>query len=61
MYLEPWHKDIIDFLHLKRNNGNENERARDLFLSVYINDLFMIRVKNDEDWTLFNPADCPDL
>lgn len=61
MYLEPWHIDIVDFLKCKKNHGKEEERARDLFQGLWIPDLFMERVKNNEDWTLFSPDSCPDL
>lgn len=56
IYLEPWHRDIEDFLRLKINHGNEEERARDLFYALWIPDLFMRRVKENGNWTLF----CPD-
>merc|ERR1719497_89111 len=55
MYLEPWHADVYDFLELKKNHGKEEQRARDLFYALWIPDLFMRRVKNNEDWTLFCP------
>ena len=55
VYLEPWHADIFEFLELRKNHGNELERARDLFLGLWIPDLFMERVKNDGDWSLFCP------
>eukprot|EP00448_Togula_jolla_P015131 CAMPEP_0170590354 /NCGR_PEP_ID=MMETSP0224-20130122/11826_1 /TAXON_ID=285029 /ORGANISM="Togula jolla, Strain CCCM 725" /LENGTH=800 /DNA_ID=CAMNT_0010914147 /DNA_START=58 /DNA_END=2460 /DNA_ORIENTATION=- len=55
MYLEPWHADIFDFLELKKNHGKEEQRARDLFYALWIPDLFMRRVKEDGDWTLFCP------
>tara|TARA_R110002074_G_scaffold401278_1_gene598955 strand:+ start:183 stop:3209 length:3027 start_codon:yes stop_codon:yes gene_type:complete len=61
LYLEPHHTDIMDFLELKKNHGNEGERARDLFLALWISDLFMKRVKKDEMWSLFNEHDCPGL
>ena len=61
IYLEPWHFDIYDFLELKKNHGNEDERARDLFYALWIPDLFMERVKNDSDWTLMCPNKCPGL
>jgi len=60
-YLEPWHCDIGDFLKLRKNHGNEEERARDLFIALWIPDLFMKRVKNDENWTLMCPDECPGL
>jgi len=61
IYIEPWHKDIQDVLKLKLNHGDENERARDLFYGLWIPDLFMKRVENDEMWTLFCPTDAPEL
>ncbi len=61
MYLEPWHVDIFEFLELKKNHGNELERARDLFYALWIPDLFMERVEKDEDWSLFCPNECPGL
>lgn len=61
MYLEPWHADIESFLLLKRNHGNENERARDLFYALWIPDLFMERVKSNGTWSLFCPNECPGL
>jgi ribonucleoside-diphosphate reductase alpha subunit len=61
IYLEPWHADILEFLELKKNHGNELERARDLFYGLWIPDNFMRCVKNDEDWYLFCPHECPGL
>jgi ribonucleoside-diphosphate reductase subunit M1 len=61
IYLEPWHADIFEFLELKKNNGNELERARDLFYGLWVCDLFMKRVKNNEIWSLFCPHQCPEL
>jgi ribonucleotide reductase alpha subunit len=61
MYIEPWHADIEDFLKLKLNTGIEEERTRDLFLAVWVSDLFMKRVESDEQWTLMCPDECPDL
>mmetsp|Transcript_10138 Transcript_10138/g.26804 ORF Transcript_10138/g.26804 Transcript_10138/m.26804 type:complete len:804 (-) Transcript_10138:540-2951(-) len=55
MYLEPWHADVFDFLELKKNHGKEEQRARDLFYALWIPDLFMQRVKDNADWTLFCP------
>merc|ERR1712060_642549 len=55
MYLEPWHGDIFDFLELRKNHGKEEQRARDLFYGLWIPDLFMRRVKENGDWTLFCP------
>jgi ribonucleoside-diphosphate reductase alpha chain len=61
IYLEPWHADVEDFLRLKLNTGSEEERARDLFYALWVNDLFMKRVEADEDWTLFCPSEAPGL
>ena len=61
VYLEPHHADILDFLKLKLNTGDENSRARDLFYAIFLNDLFMERVFNDEMWSLFSPQDIPEL
>lgn len=58
VYLEPWHSDIEGFLELRKNHGNEEERARDLFLALWIPDLFMKRVKNNELWSLMCPDQC---
>ncbi len=61
VYLEPWHADIMEFLELKKNHGKEEQRARDLFYAMWIPDLFMERVKNDEMWSLFCPNEAPGL
>ena len=61
VYLEPWHADIHDFLELKKNHGHEENRARDLFYAMWIPDLFMERVKEDADWSLFCPNEAPGL
>jgi ribonucleoside-diphosphate reductase alpha chain len=61
IYIEPWHSDIQDFLDLKKNTGVEDQRARDLFYAMWVPDLFMKRVKNNEDWTLMCPNECPGL
>ncbi|MBK6622054.1 MAG: ribonucleoside-diphosphate reductase subunit alpha [Saprospirales bacterium] len=61
VYLEPWHADILDFLELKKNHGKEELRARDLFYAMWMPDLFMERVKNDADWSLFCPNEAPGL
>jgi len=61
MYLEPWHADIIKFLHAKRAQGVEEERARDLFYALWIPDLFMERVQKDEMWSLMCPDECKGL
>ena len=55
MYLEPWHRDIFDFLEMKKPHGKEEMRARDLFYALWMNDLFMERVTTGQDWTLFCP------
>ena len=60
-YLEPWHLDIMSFLNLKKNHGNEEMRARDLFYGLWVPDLFMRRVEEDAEWTLFCPSACADL
>lgn len=61
MYLEPWHADVFDFLDLKKNHGKEEQRARDLFYALWIPDLFMQRVKDNGNWTLMCPHECPGL
>ncbi len=61
VYLEPWHADVFDFLDLKKNHGKEELRARDLFFALWIPDLFMKRVKENGDWTLMCPYECPGL
>ncbi len=61
MYIEPWHADVFDFLDLKKNHGKEENRTRDLFLALWIPDLFMKRVKENGDWTLMCPHECPGL
>jgi ribonucleoside-diphosphate reductase alpha chain len=61
MYIEPWHADVFDFLDLKKNHGKEEQRARDLFYALWIPDLFMQRVKENGDWTLMCPHECPGL
>jgi ribonucleoside-diphosphate reductase alpha subunit len=60
MYLEPWHADVFDFLELRKNHGKEEQRARDLFYGLWIPDLFMRRVKENKDWTLFCPNEAFD-
>lgn len=60
-YLEPWHSDVEDFLEMKKNTGDVNLRARDLFYALWVPDLFMKRVENDEDWYLMCPNECPKL
>ena len=61
IYLEPWHSDIRDFLDMKKNHGDEEARARDLFYALWIPDLFMKRVKENGKWTLMCPDKCPGL
>lgn len=61
VYLEPWHDDVIDFLDLRKNHGAEELRTRDLFLALWIPDLFMKRVEEDGNWTLFCPNEAPGL
>ena len=61
VYIEPWHGDIMDWLDLRKNHGAEEERARDLFYAMWIPDLFMERVKNDEMWSLMCPDICKGL
>jgi len=61
IYLEPWHPDIEDFLEMKKNHGDEELRARDLFYALWISDLFMERVKDNAKWSLFCPHECQGL
>ncbi|MFM9060196.1 MAG: ribonucleotide reductase N-terminal alpha domain-containing protein, partial [Bacteroidota bacterium] len=61
IYLEPWHSDIFDFLELKKNHGKEELRARDLFYALWIPDLFMKRVEQNAEWSLFCPNEAPGL
>lgn len=61
IYLEPWHDDIFSFLDLRKNHGKEELRCRDLFLALWIPDLFMKRVEADEHWSLFCPNEAPGL
>ncbi|QHB21791.1 Rr1 [Artaxa digramma nucleopolyhedrovirus] len=61
IYLEPWHADVYDVLNLKRNMGAEDKKARDLLYALWVPDLFMQRVHNDEMWSLMCPDICPDL
>ena len=61
IYLEPWHCDIEQFLDLKKNHGNEEERARDLFYGLWIPDLFMERIKANAKWSLMCPDQCKKL
>lgn len=61
IYLEPWHGDIFEFLDLRKNHGKEEMRARDLFLALWIPDLFMEKLEHDSDWCLFSADMCPGL
>lgn len=61
IYLEPWHADVEDFLKMKLPTGTEEDRGRDLFYALWIPDLFMKRVEEDGDWSLFCPAEAPGL
>ena len=61
MYIEPWHADIFPFLEIRKNHGNEDTKARDLFTALWIPDLFMKRVNEDSKWSLFCPNEAPGL
>jgi len=61
VYLEPWHIDVEAFLELKKNHGNEEDRCRDLFMALWIPDLFMQRVKDNKKWSLMCPDKCKGL
>ncbi|HTD92200.1 MAG TPA: ribonucleoside-diphosphate reductase subunit alpha [Chitinophagaceae bacterium] len=61
VYLEPWHADVFEFLDLRKNHGKEEMRARDLFYALWIPDLFMKRVEDNGDWSLFCPNEAPGL
>ncbi|KAK0704747.1 ribonucleotide reductase [Lasiosphaeris hirsuta] len=61
IYLEPWHADVFEFLDLRKNHGKDENRARDLFLALWIPDLFMKRVEKNGEWTLMCPNECPGL
>ena len=61
VYLETWHSDIEAFLELKKNHGSEEERCKDLFLALWVSDLFMSRVKENKIWSLMCPDQCPGL
>jgi ribonucleoside-diphosphate reductase alpha subunit len=61
IYLEPWHADIMEFLELRLNQGDEEMRCRDLFTAMWIPDLFMEKVEKDEEWHLMCPHECPGL
>ncbi len=61
VYIEPWHGDIYQFIDARKSHGAEDERARDLFYALWIPDLFMKRVKEEADWCLMCPDECPGL
>ena len=61
IYLEPWHGDVMEFLELRLNQGDEEMRCRDLFTAMWIPDLFMEKVEADDDWYLMCPNECPGL
>ena len=61
LYLEPHHPEVMQFVELRKNHGDENARARDIFLAIWISDLFMERVEAGQDWSFFNENDCPGL
>jgi ribonucleoside-diphosphate reductase alpha chain len=61
IYLEPWHADVEQFIDLRKNHGKEEVRARDLFLALWIPDLFMQRVEEDKSWSLMCPNECKGL
>ncbi len=61
IYLEPWHADVYEFIELRKNHGKEEMRARDLFLALWTPDLFMERIKDDGDWSLFCPNEAKGL
>lgn len=61
VYIEPWHMDINDFIDLRKNSGEERRRTHELFPALWINDLFMKRVKENAKWTLFDPMEVADL
>jgi ribonucleoside-diphosphate reductase subunit M1 len=61
IYLSPDHPDVLEFLDLRRPGGDETARCRDLFLAMWIPDLFMRRVESNEEWSFFDPSACPGL
>lgn len=61
VYLEPWHADVLEFLDLRLNQGDEESRCRDLFTALWISDSFMEAVEKDQDWWLMCPHECPGL
>jgi ribonucleoside-diphosphate reductase alpha chain len=60
-YLETWHLDIEEFLELRKNSGDDRRRTHDMNTANWVPDLFMQRVLEDKDWTLFSPSEAPDL
>lgn len=60
-YMEPWHLDFFEFLDLRKNTGDERRRTHDMHTAAWIPDLFMQRLQNDGEWTLFSPNEAPDL
>src|SRR3990167_8333913 len=60
-YLEIWHKDIEEFLELRKNTGDDRRRTHDMNTANWIPDLFMQRVMEEKEWTLFSPDEAPDL
>ena len=60
-YLETWHLDIEEFLELRKNTGDDRRRTHDMNTAVWVPDLFMKRMQDDQEWTLFSPSDVPDL
>jgi len=61
VYMEPWHMDILDFVDIKKNSGEERRRTHDLFPALWISDLFMQRIQENSHWTLFDPVEVKDL
>ena len=61
IYLEPWHADVMEFLELRLNQGDEESRCRDLFTALWIPDMFMQKVERDEEWHLMCPSESPGL
>jgi ribonucleotide reductase alpha subunit len=61
VYLEPWHGDVESFLEMRKNHGDEEMKARDLFYALWVPDLFMERIKENKKWSLFCPDECPGL
>jgi len=61
LYLEPHHPDILEFLDIRRNTGDESMKARDIFTALWISDLFMERVRSGGEWSMFDPSQCPGL